>query len=496
MVTKEVFTQRLILAIFIALAVALGLAFQTNVDPAQALFQSPLPPMNDNFDSATVIGALPFSETQDISGATTESDEPQPCNFSERTVWYAFTPEADIVVRADTAGSNFSDTQLTVYESVGSGFVGLNFLNCASFSSPVIFLARAGTTYYVQAGGLFGSSGGLQVNLEEVPPPSNDDFTNATSFTDLPFSDSVDAAAATIEPDEPAPSCVFFGDLTGTIWYAFTPPTSGSVTARVGSFSTSTMVAAYTGNSLGDLSEVGCRSFGDVLAFLATEGTTYYFQVGSLFGRGDLQFSLEVPPPPEAQFSFDPFDPSVFDTIQFFDNSFDPGGVGIETQAWDFGDGATATGCCPTHRYAADGDYTVQLMVTTFDGRSASTSQVVQVRTHDVAITKFSAPKAASAGQTRNIVVGLNSKQQPEEVVEVQLYKSVPGGFEFVGSLIQTVPARSANRTTNFDFSYTFTAADASIGKVTFKAVAFILNANDALPADNEAIAAPTKVNR
>jgi hypothetical protein len=48
---------------------------------------------------------------------------------------------------------------------------------------------------------------------------------------------------------------------------------------------------------------------------------------------------------------------------------------------------------------------------------------------------------------------------------------------------------RPASRTTQITFSYTFTSADASVGKVTFKAVAFLLDARDALPTDNEAIA-------
>jgi pimeloyl-ACP methyl ester carboxylesterase len=69
----------------------------------------------------------------------------------------------------------------------------------------------------------------------------------------------------------------------------------------------------------------------------------------------------------------------------------------------------------------------VQLTVTTYDGRSASTSPTVQVRTHDVAIAKFAVPGAAKAGQTRTIVVGLSSKRYFEEV-EVQLFKRVPGG--------------------------------------------------------------------
>jgi hypothetical protein len=65
-----------------------------------------------------------------------------------------------------------------------------------------------------------------------------------------------------------------------------------------------------------------------------------------------------------------------------------------------------------------------------------------------------------------------------------------------VGTLNQQVPVRPSNRTTTFNFSYTFTKDDATMGKVTFKAVANIQGARDALPADNEAIASPTKVNR
>lgn len=39
------------------------------------------------------------------------------------------------------------------------------------------------------------------------------------------------------------------------------------------------------------------------------------------------------------------------------------------------------------------------------------------------------------------------------------------------GTLTQFVPVHKSNRTTGFDFSYTFTGEDARIGKVTFKAV-------------------------
>ncbi len=326
-----------------------------------------------------------------------------------------------------------------------------------------------------------------------VPPP-NDDFGDATEITTLPFSDTVDTTGATREPEEPVAPCDF-GPLSGTVWYAFTPPESESISASANGSFFSAMVAVYTGNSLASLTELGCQPFGGLLTLDASVGTTYYFQVAGLFGQGGpLQFQLTVPPPPVASFGFFPSDPSIFDTIQFFDTSFDPVGAGFQSFTWDFGDGATATGSFTTHQYAADGDYTVQHGVTTVDGRTASTSQIVHVQTHDVAITKFSTPNAAKAGQTRSISVGLSSKRSPE-TVEVDLFKSTQGGLVQVGFLTQSVPVRPSNRTTDFDFSYTFTSADATIGKVTFRAVATIMGARDALPADNEAISLPVKVN-
>lgn len=326
---------------------------------------------------------------------------------------------------------------------------------------------------------------------------SNDEFANASVISALPFSEVVDLSSASTEAGEPAPSCAIpYGGTSNTRWYAFTPTQTQSISGRIGNAPIYTVVGAYRGNSLTGLTELGCGVFGGTATFRAEAGTTYYFLIGGLFGQGTpVEFRLEVTPPPVASFYSIPGDPSTFDVIQFFDNSFDPGGLGISTRDWQFGDGATGADCCPTHRYASDGSYTTQLTVTTPDGRSASTSQTVLVRTHDVAITRFSTPNAASSGQTRRIVVSVNSKRY-DETVEVQLFRSVPGGFQQFASLTQFVPMNPKNGTTPFSFSYIFTGDDAHVGKVTFRAVASVLGARDALPADNEAIAPPIKISR
>jgi hypothetical protein len=279
--------------------------------------------------------------------------------------------------------------------------------------------------------------------------------------------------------------------MGGTVWYAFSPDESVSVSA----YWPGTSIAAYTGSALDQLSEVGALCSNSPLTFRAEAGTTYYFQARDVSDYANLGFRLELPPPPSAYFSFYPPDPLALEEIQFYGDCSDPAGVGIESCAWDLGDGTSATGYWIQHRYEADGDYVVRLTVTTLDGRQASAFQTVPVRTHDVAIARFAAPKAAKAGQTRTINVGISSKLYPNEV-DVYLYKSLPWGFEQVGTLRQEVLVHRAGRTTDFRFSYTFTEDDASAGKVTFRATADIVDARDAWPADNEAISSPTKVRR
>jgi hypothetical protein len=463
-----------------------------------AVTQQLVAPSNDNFGSATIVAALPFSNTVDITDATLEPSEPTPsCSFgtagsSGKTVWYSFTPAATGWISAQMVNA-FFNTVLGAY--AGTSLASLTEVGCQAFGPRVAFLAQGGTTYYFQLDGTGGGFGQVEFRLVGIPAPPNDDFANATSITSLPLSDALDIISASSETGEPIPSCS--GSQGKTVWYSFTAPGTGPISASVVNPQFGTVMAAYTGSPLGSLTEVACRAlFQGRLTFTAQVGTTYHFQVDVQFGEGGpLELLFEVTPPPVAGFGLSPFDPSVFDNVQFFGFSFDPADVGIQTEQWDFGDGTAGTGCCPTHRYAADGDYEVQFTVTTFDGRTGSSSQTVLVRTHDVAIKKFTVPKSASAGQTRAITVGINSRRHPE-TVEVQLFKSVPGGFQFVGVLTQSVPVRPSNRTTDFNFSYTFTSADAQVGKVTFKAVANMVGARDALPADNEAIAPPTKVTR
>jgi PKD domain-containing protein len=457
-------------------------------------------PINDDFANAKVITALPFHESIDNTQTTVEPGESHFCGSTPqiKSVWYSFTPANNVTVTADMSGSSFSDTALTLYRAIAPGLNGLNFLDRACFGGTVTFTMQAGTTYYFQAESI-SSGGDLHFNIEQVLPPANDDFAGATLITFLPFDETVDTSSSTVEAQEPTPAC-YGGNLLGSVWYAFTPSTSGSVSVTAFNLNGNpVLVEAYTGSSLATLTDLGCRILlYNVATFHVDAGVIYYVQVAipDFYQGGPTQVHIDVAPPPVAGFSYSPFPPSSFDTIQFFDTSYDPAQAGFETYTWSFGDGASSAEANPNHKYAADGDYLVEHSATTFDGRTASTSQVVQVRTHDVGITKVSAPQSARSGQTKAITVAIRNTHYPETVT-VDLYKSTPGGDVWIGAVTLQVPVLSGNKTKLFAFNYTFTLQDAQIGKVTFRAVATINGANDAFPQDNTGISSPpTKVAR
>lgn len=488
--------NRLVLTLTAAVLAGLALAA-----PCRSWAQA-----NDNFANATVIYGLSLSEDVDLSPTTSEPDEPQACYYSSQTVWYTFTAAANTVVTADTGGDYYA--ALAIYQATGSGFGGLSVLNCSQYGCSITFGIQAGATYYIQAGALYGVGGTRHVGLQEILPPQNDDFDHATPITVLPYySDFVGVAGATTQAGEPLAvgeyGCV--NPANRTVWYSYTPTQTVSVTADVFNATCSGyksfVVAAYTGTSLDNLTELKshCAGSRDVMTVRAQAGLTYYFQVNIFDGGDSFFFNLDIAPPPIASMGYYIYDATIFDTVSFYNASYDPAGAGIQGAAWDFGDGTNSAELYPSHQYAKDGDYTVRLTVTTVDGRTASTSIAIHIQTHDVAITKISAPQSASVGQTRAVSVLLSNQRYPENV-QVDLYKSVPGGTQFVGTLHQYVPVRLGGRTTSLDFSYTFSPADAKAGKVTFWAFASILGPSytlrDALPGDNEAVSLPTKVTK
>jgi hypothetical protein len=110
----------------------------------------------------------------------------------------------------------------------------------------------------------------------------------------LPFSAAVSTVEATAAVDDP--SC--FGNDT-SVWYAFTPVISTSLTAETFGSDYDTTLSAYTGTQ-GALTQLACNDDAGAgvqsqIRFPVSAGTTYYFMVAGA-GGGNLVFALDAAP--------------------------------------------------------------------------------------------------------------------------------------------------------------------------------------------------------
>ena len=256
-------------------------------------------PPNDDFGHATTITAasLPFSDAVDISGATLEPLERDPCNWGmTRSAWYSIVPAESIVLTVDLGASEFADPRLTYYVGLGSpGLGGLSSGRCGTSTGPVTTITlSAGRTYYLQVSDAGSGGGTARIRVAPLPPPPNDGLLSAAVVSALPFAQSVDTRGATLEGGEPRPC----GGSSRTVWYRYTPAEAGVVTvSTTGSSSPSTLtVYRSSGTGFGGLAGIGCQPSGWSLVVRLQAGVVYYVQAADAALTGTLVLSLTSTP--------------------------------------------------------------------------------------------------------------------------------------------------------------------------------------------------------
>jgi hypothetical protein len=406
---------------------------------------------------------------------------------SANSVWFDYTATSDttLAVDLDDRGSSY----FAVYTGSRGALRRVSDHCESNYSDPDLMPVTAGTTYHVM---VIHDWGNTRLTVDEVRPPANDDFADATPISTVPATAETRLGAATAEPGEPDPSCT---TRTGSpsAWFAFTAPRTESISLKEAGGDYDAILAVYTGDSLGGLTEVRCVPYG-LRVLTVTAGRTYHVQVVNPSPEAiPTVVALAVAPSLKPYLNYSPAGPSTLDTIAFAEQTYDEAGAEITRAEWDFGDGATATGRNVQHRFAADGDYSVRLSVTAADGRTGTVTRTVAVRTHDVRIAAFTVPTRGRTDQTKSITVAVGNQRLPENAT-VTLYKGGPGGFVEIARATQYVPARP-DRTVAFPFNYTFTPEDAAVGRVVFRAVVTLAEGvRDARTVDNEATAPATTV--
>lgn len=277
-------------------------------------------PANDNFANALDLVGTDANDAANNYAASSELNEV----FSEfdtlgRSVWWKWTAPAQGQLAVDTSGSDF-DTILAVVEGTSVDdltVVGFNdnALGEESVSSLAI-LVNGGTTYHILVDGTAGddvgaSTGNVKVNLSFTnattgggPFEPADKFSDAVGILGYGFNLSTTNATATQESLEP-----LHGSNPGgkSIWFEWLAPATGLAVIDTAGSNFDSLLAIYTGDTLGDLVEIVSNdnvSGGDPTSkvqFIATAGTRYLIAVDGHFdsvsgttdaGLIDLNLSL------------------------------------------------------------------------------------------------------------------------------------------------------------------------------------------------------------
>jgi M6 family metalloprotease-like protein len=140
--------------------------------------------------------------------------------------------------------------------------------------------------------------------------PANDNFAGAQVLTGASTTANGTTRFATREPNEPDHYTPVPGDLDWSgdhsVWYSWTAPSSGPVSIDTCQANIDSILAVYTGSSLGSLTRVtdnnnncpnnsnGTTNWGSKVSFNAVAGINYRIAVGDAGGLRENTFTLEV----------------------------------------------------------------------------------------------------------------------------------------------------------------------------------------------------------
>ncbi len=270
---------------------------------AAASYPLQAPPPNDHFANRIALAFVTGSTTASNVGATLEAGEPRIAGQGGgASLWWSWHCLSNATVTISTEGSDF-DTLLGVY--TGNAINALtevasnDDISGPNQPSRVAFPAAAGTTYHIAVDGWEGKTGNITLAITTNIPPANDNFADRIVLTGAPVSSSVSLRNCSFEPGEP-PHQEY--PRTGSIWWEWTAPWSGTATLTHTGWSRS---AVYTGSVLTALTKVPDRvpendgSYGRY-TFAAFAGTAYQIAIlETTNGPGQIaDVSLTLDPAP------------------------------------------------------------------------------------------------------------------------------------------------------------------------------------------------------
>jgi hypothetical protein len=258
-------------------------------------------PVNDHFTNAIVLAGFTAGDAGSSLRASAEAGEPVHFNGSApaHSLWWRWTAPSNFTFTLTTDGSSF-DTVLAVYS--GSALGTLTRLASdddggAGNNSRITLPATAGETYYFAVDGLSGERGDVQLHLNAA---WNDAFASSIALTGGIGFTSGSTRGATRQAGEPNHAGV---SGSGSIWYTWIAPFSGSVTFDTDGSSFDTLLGVYTGSAVNGLSLVASdnnsgSNGASRLTFNAVSNTAYRIAVDGVVTEGAVHLRWVGPAAP------------------------------------------------------------------------------------------------------------------------------------------------------------------------------------------------------
>ena len=254
---------------------------------------------SDSFFSRSAISGASGQGSGSNSGGSKESGEPiHAGNTGGASMWWSWTAPATGMVTFDTEGSDF-DTLLAVYTggSVGALSLVASDDDTIGRQSEVSFTAQQGVAYHIAVDGYGGATGSILLNWQQgtsVDPGTegpvtvdsgSDSFFSRSAISGASGQGSGSNSGGSKESGEP----IHAGNTGGaSMWWSWTAPATGMVTFDTEGSDFDTLLAVYTGGSVGALSLVA--SDDDTIgrqsevSFTAQQGVAYHIAVDGYGG--------------------------------------------------------------------------------------------------------------------------------------------------------------------------------------------------------------------
>ena len=197
-----------------------------------------------------------------------------------KSVWYRWTAPAAGSVTVDTFGSGF-DTVLGIYTGTTVNAltpVASNDDSGGGVQSKATFTATNGVVYRIAVDGKAAASGSVKLNWVQVPP--NNNFAAATAPAGPNGTVTGTNVGANKQTGEPNHAGLPGGK---SVWYRWTAPAAGAVSFDTFGSGFDTVLAVYTGTTVGALTPVASNNDSggpqSKVTFTAAAGVIYRIAV-------------------------------------------------------------------------------------------------------------------------------------------------------------------------------------------------------------------------